>query len=107
MSFLMVDNKHKRHESHNKMLLPSNYFDINLSNVHKSAIVNSNNQKLPFSRDYKMRQRDKNIQPFNHPPPFISPQALAMMEFELENNLVLNNSNSYYKTKVLNADRKR
>jgi hypothetical protein len=86
----------------NKMLLPSSYFD-----THK----NLTNSKMPFVRNNnnKTKQRDKHMV-FNNnpPPPLATQQALAMMmDYDLGNELVLNNSNAYYKSKLVNADRRR
>lgn len=115
MPFLIFDDRKQQQQqkqqsqnhpkSNNKMLMPSNYLNVNLMNVHSV-----NNSKLPLNRDYKMRQqhRDKYLTAYNHPPPPLATQkALAMMEYEMGNDLVLNNSKAYYKSELLNGDRRR
>ena len=108
MSMLMFDSKQKQFGSHSKMLLPSSYFDfksVGLSSAssHKNALLPSSS-KMP--RDYKVKQRDKYTAAYNHPPPLATQQAIAMMEYELGNNLVLSN-NGHYKSKLPNAVEKR
>lgn len=113
MPFLIFDDRKQQQQqkqqsqnhpkSNNKM--PSNYLNVNLMNVHSV-----NNSKLPLTRDYKMRQqhRNKYLTAYNHPPPPLATQkALAMMEYEMGNDLVLNNSKAYYKSELLNGDRRR
>jgi hypothetical protein len=112
MPFLIFDDrKASNKQSSSKMLMPSNYLNMNLMNVHS---VNNSKMQMPFTRDYRMRpqqqqqQRDKFMTAaFNHPPPPLATQkALAMMEYEIGNDLVLNNSKAYYKSE-LNGDRRR
>ncbi|KAG5678996.1 hypothetical protein PVAND_008605 [Polypedilum vanderplanki] len=81
------------------MLLPSSYFD-----THKN--LTTNNSKMPFVRNNN-NKRDKHMAAFNNnppPPPIATQQALAMMmDYDLGNELILNNSNAYYKSKLVNA----
>lgn len=108
MPFLIFDDRKQQQQlpksTASKMLLPSNYLNVNLLNVHSV-----NNSKLPLNRDYnKMRQqpqhRDKYMTAYNHPPPPLATQkALAMMEYEMGNDLVLSNSKAYYKSELLNG----
>lgn len=112
MPLLMFDNKQKHFGTHNKMLLPSSYFDFNLTGAssaspHKNALISSSGTKMPFARDYKVKQRDKYTAAYNHPPPLATQQAIAMMEYELGNNLVISNSNGHYKSKLVNAVEKK
>jgi hypothetical protein len=108
----MFDSKQKHYGSHSKMLLPTSYFDYNVAGAptHKSTLIaaKSSGSKIPFSRDYKVKHRDKYTAAYNHPPPpLATQQAIAMMEYELGNNLVISNSNGHYKTKLLNAVEKK
>lgn len=93
------------------MLLPSSYFDMNIANSHKNFVPSSvSNSKMPFARSSsKFKQRDKHMLFANPTPSLAAQQAIAMMDYELGNELVLNNSNSnsYYKPKLVNADRRR
>lgn len=105
----MFDSKQKPYGTHNKMLLPSSYFDFNITGAssgvpHKSALIPSASSKMPFARDYKVKQRDKYTAAYSHPPPpLATQQAIAMMEYELGNNLVISNSNGHYKSKLMNS----
>lgn len=108
---LMFDSKQKQFSSQNKMLLPSSYFDFNSAGLssappYKNALVPSTSSKMPFARDFKVKQRDKYTAAYNHPPPLATQQAIAMMEYELGNNLVINN-NGHYKSKLVNAVEKK
>lgn len=110
----MFDNKQKHHygAGANKILLPTSYFDFNITGApHKNALMMTNGTKMPFSRDYKLKQRDKYpATGYNHPvPPLATQQAIAMMEYELGNNLIISsNSNGHYKSKLANVvDKKR
>lgn len=117
MPLLMFDNssKQKQHYGgHNKMLMPSSYFDFNITGAsgvpHKNALMPPSSSKLPFSRDFKVKTRDKYTTAYNHPPPpLATQQAIAMMnlEYELGNNLVISNSNGHYKSKLVNAVEKK
>lgn len=102
MPLLMFDSKHqqKQYAGNNKMLMPS-YFDFNLGGGSQKI----SSSKVPFIRDYKLKQRDKYNAAFNHlSPPLATQQAIAMMEYELGNNLILSNSsNGHYKPKIVNA----
>lgn len=113
MPFLIFDDRKPKSSStapsNKKMLMPLNNNNSYLVNVHSV-----NNSKMPLNRDYKMRQqshRDKYLTAYNHPPPPLATQkALAMMEYEMGNDLVLNNSKAYYKSELLNGgagDRRR
>lgn len=107
----MFDSKQKLFGSHNKMLLPSSYFDFNSAGLssapaHKNAHIPSSSSKMPFARNYKIKQRDKYTAAYNHPPPLATQQAIAMMEYELGNNLVISN-NGHYKPKLVNAVEKK
>lgn len=111
MPFLIYDNKHLKsfnNLNQNKMLLPSSYFDMNITNSHKNFVSSSPiNSKLPFARSNKFKQRDKHML-FNNPTSSLATQqAIAVMDYDLGNELVLNNSNAYYKPKLVNADRRR
>lgn len=109
MPLIMFDSKQKHYGSHNKMMMPSSYFDFNASPVpHKNAFMSGSSSKIPFPRDYKVKQRDKYTAAYNHPPPLATQQAIAMMEYELGNNLAISNSNGHYQSKLVNAvDKKR
>lgn len=92
------------------MLLPTSYFDFGMTNAspHKNLLMTSSSNKMPFTRELKVKQRDKYTAAYNHPPPLATQQAIAMMEYELGNNLIISNSNGHYKSKLLNAmDKKR
>lgn len=110
MPFLIYDKhlKNLNNLNQNKMLLPSSYFDMNITNSHKNFVPSSSvNSKMPFARSNKPKQRDKHML-FNNPTSSIAAQqAIAVMDYELGNELVLNNSNAYYKPKLVNADRRR
>ncbi|CRK96257.1 CLUMA_CG009683, isoform A [Clunio marinus] len=106
MPLLMFDTKQKHYGNHSKMLLPSSYFDFGAPSTistHKGSLIPSSSSKMPFSRDFKIKQRDKFTAAYNHPPPLATQQAIAMMEYELGNNLVISNSNGLYKSKLINA----
>ncbi|KAL7010524.1 hypothetical protein ACKWTF_016933 [Chironomus riparius] len=108
MPFLIYDKhlKNLNNLNQNKMLLPSSYFDMNITNSHKNFVPSSVNSKMPFARSNKLKQRDKHML-FNNPTSSIAAQqAIAVMDYELGNELVLNNSNAYYKPKLVNADRR-
>lgn len=114
MPLLMYDSSKQKQQfgSHSsKMLMPPSYFDFNItgasSAVPHNALMAAPSSKLPFGRDYKIKQRDKYTAAYNHPPPLATQQAIAMMEYELGNNLVISNSNGHYKTKLLNAVEKK
>lgn len=113
MPLLMFDSKQqKSFGTHNKMLLPTSYFDFNMTGTptalpHKNALISSSSSKMPFARDFKVKQRDKYTAAYNHPPPLATQQAIAMMEYELGNNLVISNSNGHYKSKLVNAVEKK
>jgi hypothetical protein len=115
MPLLMFDSKQKQYGSHSKMLLPTSYFDYNITGAqpqvpatHKNALIPASGSKIPFARDYKVKHRDKYTAGYNHPPPpLATQQAIAMMEYELGNNLVISNSNGHYKTKLVNAVEKK
>lgn len=113
MPLLMFDSKQKQYGTHSKMLLPTSYFDFNIAGappppLHKNALIpSSSSSKMPFARDYKVKQRDKYTAAYNHPPPLATQQAIAMMEYELGNNLVISNSNGHYKSKLVNAVEKK
>lgn len=115
MPLLMFDSKQKHYGGHNKMLMPSSYFDFNITGAsavpHKSTLIPSSSSKLPFARDFKVKTRDKyTAAAYNHPPPpLATQQAIAMMnlEYELGNNLVISNSNGHYKSKLVNAVEKK
>lgn len=113
MPLLMYDSKQKLYGSHNKMILPASYFDYNMIGAapsgmpHKNALMAAPGSKLPFARDFKVKQRDKYTAAYNHPPPLATQQAIAMMEYELGNNLIISNSNGHYKSKPSNAVEKR
>lgn len=114
---------HKKLPQHQtqKMLMPAtpNFYDYNLSG---KTLLNSYNggsftSKLPFVRDYKLKQRDKYAPSYNSPPPLATQQAIAMMEFEMGNNLLRAsnsgsscNSDYYLKPRMIannNHDKKR
>lgn len=104
----MFDSKQKHYGSHNKMKMPSSYFDFNASSIpHKNALMTASSSKIPFPREFKVKQRDKYTAAYNHPPPLATQQAIAMMEYELGNNLVISNSNGHYKSKLVNAVEKK
>jgi hypothetical protein len=112
MPLLMFDTKQKHYGTHSKMLLPASYFDFNITGTssgvphHKNALIPaSSSSKMPFARDYKVKQRDKYTAAYNHPPPLATQQAIAMMEYELGNNLVI--GNGHYKTKLMSAVEKK
>lgn len=108
MPLLMYDTKQKHYGGGpNKMLLPSSYFDFNMPATHKSSLIPTASAKMPSARDYKLKQRDKYTAAYNHPPPLATQQAIAMMEYELGNNLVISNSNGHYKSKLVNAVEKK
>lgn len=109
MPLLMFDSKQKQYGGHSKMLLPTSYFDFNITGapLHKNALMPASSSKMPFARDYKVKQRDKYTAAYNHPPPLATQQAIAMMEYELGNNLVISNSNGHYKSKLMNAVEKK
>lgn len=107
----MFNSKQKQFGTHNKMLLPSSYFDFKPSGISSSpsrkfSLIPSSSSKMPFARDCKVKQRDKFTAAYNHPPPLATQQAIAMMEYEMGNNLVLSN-NGYYKSNVVNAVEKK
>jgi hypothetical protein len=123
MPFLMHDSrfsnqKKKQSNQPQKMLMPvtQNYYDYNMN---QKALINGYNgggftNKLPFIRDYKLKQRDKYAAAYNSPPPLATQQAIAMMEYELENNLLITsnsgsscNSDYYLKPRIINHDKKR
>lgn len=114
MPLLMFDSKQKHYGGSNKMLMPSSYFDYNITGAaavtHKNALMPTSS-KLPFARDFKVKTRDKySSSVYNHPPPpLATQQAIAMMnlEYELGNNLVISNSNGHYKSKLVNAVEKK
>lgn len=117
MPLLMFDSskQQKHYGGNSKMLMPSSYFDYNITgnsassamSHHKNTLIPSSSSKLPFARDFKVKTRDKyTAAAYNHPPPpLATQQAIAMMnlEYELGNNLVLSNTNGHYKSKMVNA----
>jgi hypothetical protein len=88
------------------MLLPSSYFDMNLTNNQRN-LISSANSKMPFGKNNTKTKRDKHMV-FANLNPTSPSQALAMMDYDLGNELLLNNTNNaYYKSKIVNGDRRR
>lgn len=108
MPLLMYDSKQKLYGNNNsKMMMP--YCDYNMTGAipHKSELITIPSSKIPFSRDYKASKRDKYTAAYNHPPPLATQQAIAMMEYELGNKLIISNSNGHCKPKPTSAVEKR
>ena len=104
---------HFNNQNNSKMVM-SSYFDYNFGGVGNKGIVVSNggpNGKMPFIRDYKLKQRDKYTPAYNNPPPLATQQAIAMMEYEMSNNLIISNANNGHfnmKPRIVHAiDKKR
>lgn len=96
--------------THNKMILPAGNSNSNLTGLpskNKPNLISSSNRKMSFAPDYKVKSRDRYNAAFNHPPPLATQKAIAMMEYELGNNLVINNNGNYRSKLVSGVEKKR